>query len=155
MTAKLPIHGAELPETGSRAKVAAVPDSVAASWKSALEKAHCGLATPERLVELTDLQIRRDQAMAASLIEVDRALGGGAVLLAGSAHVRRDRSVARYLPEGSSLAVAILEVTEATDAKAYLPASIGSGPVFDYVWFTPADGLEGTCQRLRKKGLIQ
>jgi uncharacterized iron-regulated protein len=152
LAAKLPFVGAELPD---RTDVAAkdVSAAVIASWKGSLEKAHCGLADAARMTELTQLQIRRDQAMALSLVEANQNYSSGALLIAGSAHVRRDRSVPLYLPE-SSVALAMLEVGAALDAKAYLPESISSGPVFDYIWFTPSETKESTCDRLRSKGLI-
>ena len=58
-------------------------------------------------------------------------------------------------PAGSAIAVAMIEVTSSQDAKTYVPASIGTAPPFDYLWFTPAQEAETTCERLRKKGLVK
>jgi uncharacterized iron-regulated protein len=155
LTAKLPVFGAELDDSTPKPDGQTPPPEVVASWHQSLDVAHCGLADPARLQELTDLQWHRDQAMAKSLVDADAATGSaGAVLVAGSAHVRKDRGVARYLPPAASTAVALIEVGEATDAKTYLPKAIATGAVFDYIWFTPSTTTESTCDRLRKKGLL-
>ena len=155
LTAKLPVYGAELDDSKPKPEGQTPPAEVIDSWHQALDVAHCGLADAARLQELTDLQWHREQAMAKSLLDADAATGSaGAVLVAGSAHVRKDRGVSRYLPMAASTSVALIEVGEARDAKSYLPKAIAAGAVFDYIWFTPTTTIESTCDRLRKKGQL-
>ncbi len=100
LAAQLPVFGAEIDDRAPKDDGAKPPPEVGDSWHQSLDTAHCGLADPARLKELTNLQWRRDQTMAKSIVSADAANGSrGAVLIAGSAHVREDRGVARYLPE--------------------------------------------------------
>lgn len=156
LSAKLPIRGAELPADLLAATSDSVPAEIAASWRASLQKAHCGLAEPVKLESLTKLQWRRDQAMAKSLIDAEAATKlFGAVLIAGSAHVRKDRSVSTHLPPSTATAVALLEVTDEQKPAAYLPVVTSTSAAFDYIWFTPAESVESTCERLKKNGLIK
>ena len=88
---------------------------------------------------------------------------GRALLLAGLAHIRRDRSVPRHMGAflkgpGDMLVIALRDVTTGkTKPDSYMPKSInGKTAPYDLIWFTPPKSSgPGTCERLKAKGLLQ
>ncbi len=167
-TAKLPLIGADLPEAeqnkikkmGHREQPK--DTSILTSWKMSMKAAHCNLLGELGLTNMALLQWQRDQAMAAALLHgAERE--GRALLLAGLAHIRRDRSVPRYVGAlfdgpGDMLAIALMDVA-AGKAKpnSYMPKSInGKTAPYDLIWFTPPKSRgPSTCKRLKAKGLLQ
>jgi hypothetical protein len=81
------------------------------------------------------------------------AAGDGAVLIAGSGHVRTDRGVPIYLraraASASIAALAPLEVREGWTRPEDYAAAFGGTLPFDWVWFTPGMGDGDPCARLR------
>jgi uncharacterized iron-regulated protein len=77
--------------------------------------------------------------MARSL--ADGATAGGAVLIAGAGHVRRDRGVPAHLataaPGAVVASVALVEVADGAERPADYAARWGGTVPFDHVWFTP------------------
>lgn len=118
-----------------------------------LSASHCG-HLPERLLAPMALaQHGRDAQMARVM---SRTGDGGAVLIAGSGHARRDRGVPHYLslhaPGASIVSLALLEVeAQRVDAAAYVPAGPDGAAPFDFVWFTPRASDEDPCAAFRAK----
>ena len=119
---------------------------------------HCGELPEAMLRPLVLAQRARDAQLALRTSQAARQ--GGAILVAGDGHARRDRGVPAWLireqPDRSLVAVGHLEVTaERTHPDDYAADFAGRLP-FDFVIFTPAAGREDPClelrQRMRGKG---
>lgn len=149
----------ELPPAVLGLDVPLLPEQRAAMRTEAIE-AHCRML-PEAMIEpMVGVQIAKDARMAGTLIE-GAALSStdGAVLIAGSGHVRRDRGVpfhlAHRVPAAPTLAIAFFEVDRAGEAPADYAFDEetegardpgGAPPLpFDYVWFTPRVDSEDPC----------
>jgi uncharacterized iron-regulated protein len=121
-----------------------------------LRAAHCGHGDAARLERMVDVQSARDAWMAAALLTVESYPGtGGAVLVAGNEHVRRDRGVPRYVllrdPDATIASVAFVEVrADATDPRAALGLAAGAAAPYDFVWFTPRSDDRDPCERFRR-----
>jgi hypothetical protein len=119
-----------------------------------LADAHCGHAPAGVIESMVAVQRARDAHMAWRLVSAGGP--GGAVLIAGAGHVRRDRgvpaTVARLEPGASVASLAFLEVsTGATDPDAYAVRSSGRRALpYDYVWFTPRREETDPCERFRR-----
>lgn len=126
-----------------------LPPAVRARMATEIDEAHCGYAPPAMVERMIDVQLARDAHMAHRLA---RAGGSdGAVLIAGYAHVRRDRGVpvflARAAPGAEIASLAFLEVHPGrTVPEAYAPD--GALP-FDYVWFTPRHDDTDPCEKFK------
>lgn len=110
-----------------------------------IREGHCGYAREEMLDGMIAVQRARDAQMAERLAAAD---GDGAVLIAGSGHVRKDRGVPAFLtalrPGARVASVAFVEVlADAPAPEAY------AMPV-DYLWFTPRFDPVDPCERFRK-----
>jgi uncharacterized iron-regulated protein len=127
-----------------------------ADWPAARENAlreeifesHCR-ALPEKFSPAIALAQRaRDAALALAL----GAASGGAVLIAGNGHVRRDLGVPLYLPAGSAaLSVGFLESrAQDTDPRAYARGAQGEA-AYDYIWFTAPQPRPDPCEKFRKR----
>ena len=126
-----------------------LPDGGEAALARELHDAHCGHIPWERMDGMVLAQRARDATLADGMLA---AAVDGAVLIAGTAHVRTDRGVPAYLraraPGASIAAVAPLEVREEwTRPRHYAAAYEGRLP-FDWVWFTPRMGDRDSCGRL-------
>jgi uncharacterized iron-regulated protein len=116
-----------------------VPDDVRQRLATDIRDGHCGML-PERAIEpFVVVQRARDAHMAAAMREAG---GDGAVLIAGTGHVRRDVGVPRLLPENETRSVAFVEVR--TDMTAPPTMAV------DYVWLTPRMDDRDPCERFRK-----
>lgn len=127
------------------------PAGVEAELLAGLKDSHCG-ALPERaFAGMLRVQRLWDAWMADSMLAAARAdKASGAILIAGSGHVREDRAVPwqlRARGAGDSFTLALVEVAAgrdlATDYPAFDPA------LFDFVWFTPRVDDEDPCGELR------
>jgi uncharacterized iron-regulated protein len=78
--------------------------------------------------------------MAAAMREAG---GDGAVLIAGTGHVRHDMGVPRLLPESETVSVGFIEVRAEMTAPPAVPV--------DYVWMTPRMDDRDPCERFRKQ----
>ena len=97
-----------------------------------IDEAHCGFAPDDLLPAMASVQRGRDAQMADRLVAIKGR--GQSVLIAGSAHVRRDWGVPYYLqrlaPDARVVSIALREVDERlTELPVTLP--------YDFVWFTP------------------
>jgi uncharacterized iron-regulated protein len=119
----------------------------ATAIEAAVRDGHCG-KLPERVVpRMAAAQRARDAVMADALLA--RA-SGGAVLIAGNGHVRRDLGVPVYLaaraPQGGVLVVGILEVAaDLVRPGDYVVPAAGEVPQFDFVAFTPRTSRPDPC----------
>ncbi len=109
-----------------------------------MEALHCGQLPPAFLGPMVLSQRARDAQLAAALHT--GATGGGAVLVTGAEHARRDRGVGLFLrvsgiPPDQIASVALREV----EPQATEPAEYGGTP-YDYLVFTPATRREDPCR---------
>ncbi len=118
-----------------------------------IEASHCGYANERMVAAMIDAQQRRDDAMARV---VDQAsTPGGAVLVAGFGHARRDLGVPLYLLERAPglrvVSIGFLEVIPGlTTAPEYAGALGVERLPFDYVVFTPRADDEDPCEKFRE-----
>jgi uncharacterized iron-regulated protein len=104
-----------------------------------LRASHCGHLPEDLVAPMALAQHVRDARMALSLSE--RAMANGAVLIAGAGHTRNDRGVPRFLPPGTSLSVAFVEI----DAKELRPEAYEQSKNHDFVYFTPSIPTDDPC----------
>jgi uncharacterized iron-regulated protein len=117
-----------------------LPDPLATSLKDELAASHCGDISSATVDGMFRVQRARDATMADRLAATSGA--GGGILIAGAAHVRKDRGVPWYLrrlrPQASIASLAFLEAgTELDSGLANLP--------FDFVWFTETADTSDPC----------
>ena len=99
--------------------VAAVPADILAAQAAAIQASHCGQVDVASARRMAQAQVARDQFMARQLVAH---AAGGAVLLAGNGHVRKDLGVPRWLPpelQARSRVIGFLEADAASDAAAF------------------------------------
>ncbi len=128
--------------------------SVLNSLKDELNKSHCNALPYSALNSMSNVQRYRDAILADSLIKASRPYG--AVLIAGNGHIRSDRGVpyyiARRIKNPNLITLATLEVSAGEKSPDdYLPATAGTKPVYDYIWFTPAKNRKDPCLAFKKK----
>jgi uncharacterized iron-regulated protein len=93
-----------------------VPEAMLAAHAQAIEASHCGQVGGDLARRMALAQVARDQAMARALVPH---AARGAVLLAGSGHVRTDIGVPPWLPpalRAQAWAVGVVEQGDATRA---------------------------------------
>ena len=117
-----------------------LPDDVRERLATQIRDGHCGQLPVRAIEPFIVVQRARDGHMAAALREAG---GGGAVLIAGTGHVRRDMGVPRLLPEGETASVAFIEVRPGMTGPPVIPV--------DYVWITPRMDDHDPCERFRKE----
>ncbi len=119
-------------------------------YSRGMRKAHCGLISEARVLELAERQILRDQAMASALLQSsDNA--DGAVLIAGSSHTRISVAIPSWLPEGEVVSIALRETI--LSEKEFL-SEVESGNFqthedYRFVWFTPKSDQTSFCDKLK------
>lgn len=126
------------------ARISAVTfdDAQEKSLVDELFAAHCGHLPGDFLAPMAMVQHARDALFATKM----QAGEGGAVLLAGKGHTRGDRGVPRFLPLGSFVSIALVEV----DPARTRPAEYEELATHDYVYFaTPAPADEDPCEAFR------
>lgn len=115
-----------------------------------IREAHCGHAPEAALARMVDVQRAWDAQLASSLVAAATGAntGGGAILIAGNEHVRRDRGAPRRLaqlaPDARIATLGLIEIDPLDPSD--LPDA--SAP-FDYVWLTPRLDLEDPCEAYR------
>lgn len=152
----LPVVAANLPSRVTKALVFNPGATLPADVQGALDRtplsgaanaelskelgdSHCGHVPAEFIAPMALAQRARDAQLAISLSQHRTA--DGAVLVAGSGHVRNDRAVPAYLrmlsPEASVKSVVFVEV----DVDETLPRS----PIHDFYVFTPGIERKDLC----------
>jgi uncharacterized iron-regulated protein len=130
----------------------ALPD-VEAAMRREMAESHCGLVPDEMLEPMVLVQRTRDALLAARLHE-GASRGHGALLVAGTGHVRRDRAVPAQLARVygiESLSVGLLEArASAPTPEEYVQGFGAKRLPFDYVWFTPRANDIDHCAELRE-----
>jgi uncharacterized iron-regulated protein len=126
------------------------PAALQAALTTEIRDAHCGHFPADRVDGMVLAQRARDSALAESLL----AGSDGAVLIAGTGHVRNDRGVPSYLrlrvPAATIATLAPLEVQERWTQPSDYAAAYGGALPFDWVWFTPRMDDEDPCARFRQ-----
>lgn len=130
------------------------PPATRAAMAQEIRGAHCGQAPDTMLDKMVDTQWARDARMAEALARAGRR--DGAVLIAGTGHVRRDRGVpahlARHAPGMAVASVALLEVDAQLTAPAEYAARWDGGRLpFDYLWFTPRVDDVDPCEKFKQQ----
>jgi uncharacterized iron-regulated protein len=128
-----------------------LPDGRQAALTEEIHRVHCGMVPAERLEGMVLAQRARDAMLADSMLTGER---DGAVLIAGTGHVRTDRGVPFYLRaranDAKIAAVAPIEVREGwTRPEQYGTAYEDGRLPFDWVWFTPRMDDGDPCARVR------
>ena len=118
-----------------------------------LYQAHCELMPRDAMTPLLNVQRARDAVFAEHMLA--GSVDDGALLIAGTGHVRRDIGVPVFLathqPDVRITTVAFLEVQDdVLDPTNYAAGFSASVLPFDYVWFTPRANDEDHCAKLRK-----
>jgi len=119
-----------------------------------LRSSHCGHASPKTIEKMILVQRARDAQMARQLAKVKG--DGGAVLITGAFHVRKDQGVPPYLAKtsekGGAVSLAFVEVRDdATDPGEYAAFFGADRLPFDYVWFTPRVDDDDPCEKFAKQ----
>lgn len=162
----LPLAGADLSRSATREIVSAGLESLGTDRVKALAldeplapvhmqamradivTSHCGHARARLIEGMIAAQRARDAWLADGLVA--HASRDGAVLIAGSGHVRNDFAAPAYLrrraPQKTMASLAFTEVDRSKTApENYVTANTGERPVFDYLWFTPRSQSEHPC----------
>ena len=143
------------PAVATQLKLGAGPSpATRAAMAQEIRESHCGHAPEGALDKMVDTQWARDARMAEALARAGAR--DGAVLVAGTGHVRRDRGVpahlARHAPGTSVASVALLEVDAKLTAPVEYAARWDGGPLpFDYVWFTPRIDDVDPCEKFKQQ----
>jgi len=130
-----------------------VPKAWRQRLKERIRRAHCDLLPEEALPRMVDVQLARDAHLARALAQA--AGPGGAVLIAGAGHVRRDGAVPTWLQRrgipGTVASVALVEVASGgADPRQELLEHLGGWIPYDWAWFTPEHPREDPCERVRR-----
>ena len=123
-----------------------------AAMEAEMRDSHCGRLPDRALRAMVRAQRARDAQMAERLVAGQR---DGAVLIAGTGHVRTDRGVPTYLamraPGTAVASVAFVEVAADRTALADYAERFGGRRLpFDYVWFTVRADDVDPCTRFRE-----
>jgi uncharacterized iron-regulated protein len=126
----------------------------AASLKE-IEEAHCGAIPKSAFGGMAYAQRYRDASLADALLKASNR-HGGAVLIAGTTHVRTDRGVPWYIhrrePQKKVVSVTFVEVEDGNaDAQSYVPRDPDGRPATDYLVFTAAIARGDPCAKMRAK----
>lgn len=129
-----------------------VPEDVRAAMAEEIRDSHCGHAPEPMVSAMVAVQRARDAQMAEAMLTAPGS--DGAVLIAGTGHVRNDRGVPTFLrrivPDMRTASVAFLEVNPKRPKVEGYAERFEQRLPFDYVWFTPAVDDEDPCEQFRK-----
>jgi uncharacterized iron-regulated protein len=172
IAAQMPIHGANVARgelmalARSRSagawqrRIAAAPWGTPedAAMRQTIVESHCGALPDDAIPAIAFAQRIRDAAMAEAVASAARETGG-AVLLAGNGHVRRDIGAPRYLqpaeiPAGAAdiVSVAFVEATAEDMRSPDFPRRlVVEQAAYDYLWFTPEAARPDPCETLKNR----
>lgn len=133
----------------------ALPASLSESLTAELVASHCNLLPKEAVSPMARVQIARDHTMARALLASN---DDGAILIAGSGHVRRDRGVPFQLDkieagtDQESLSIGLLEVSPKNQSVTDYNLTNEQGvPLYDFVVFTPKFDITDHCIAMREQ----
>lgn len=142
----------------------ALPSDQEAALRREIVESHCNLLPDSMTGPMVMVTRVKDAVMAESMIRgASRPGTEGAVLIAGSGHVRADRGVPWYLadlaPGAGAATLGLVEVAAGTSDPALYAARFGAETLpFDFVWFTPpvdtldpCDAYAGQLERARDR----
>ncbi len=155
LTRQLPLIGTNLNEhqmmkimMGGEGMVGLPPDwtkEMSEEMQSRVEKGHCDMLPKDMVAPMAQAQIRRDQALAESLVEAHHSTKGPVILLAGNGHLRNDLAVPFWLrefdPHATIVSIAVME--QGNDDNEPLSA-------FDAVYLVKAQDRKDPCEELKK-----
>ncbi len=167
LDAGLPVLAANIPETEAKAMARRkpidpdrvgelgldrpLPAPLHRALADEIRSSHCDMLPEAAVSPMLMAQRAKDGSMARAIAKAAMAPDtDGAVLIAGSGHVRNDRGVPQALswaaPGARSFSVAFIEAhPETTDPAAYAELYGESAMPFDAVWFTARMGGEDPC----------
>lgn len=119
-----------------------------------IRNSHCGYGSEQSVNRMVEVQRARDAQMAQRLVK--GSTGDGAVLIAGSGHVRNDYGVPIYLaagaPDKQVISIAFSEVAERQpEPQHYAQPAPGRRAPFDYLWFTPRIDDDDPCEKFKSQ----
>ena len=118
-----------------------VPSGINSAQEREIASGHCNALPPAALAPMARAQIARDAFMA---LKIDERKAGGAILLAGNSHVRRDIGVPRWLrPDSTVYVVGYLEAP--ADG-----ATAANRARYDHAVITPAAERPDPCAAFLK-----
>lgn len=118
-----------------------------------IAEGHCNMLPETAIKPMIMVQRARDAYLAKSAQVA--AQSGGAVLIAGSGHVRKDWAVPSFIrtkmPDAAILSVALFEVDpERPSPSDYVEALAGLEAPYDFIYFTPKSDLTDHCAEMAK-----
>ncbi|HSH48499.1 MAG TPA: ChaN family lipoprotein [Halomonas sp.] len=114
-----------------------------------LYESHCGQLPRDSLDSMRQVQLARDQQMAA-VLERYAVPGRVGVMLTGGIHARPDLGIPRWLAL-PSVSVLMVMVDGDSDPSSYLPDGLPGRRAADYLLFTSALEDKDYCKGLREK----
>ena len=126
------------------------PEIVEALAKE-INEGHCNMLPDRAVKPMIMVQRARDALMAKVVAEATPK--DGAVLIAGSGHVRKDWAVPSFIrhnaPDASIVSIAFFEVDpERITASDYAESIAGLGKPYDFIYFTPKADLVDRCAEM-------
>jgi uncharacterized iron-regulated protein len=123
---------------------APVDETVRDAMAAEIIASHCNQLPRAAADPMAFAQRARDAVMADALLQVP---SGGAVLIAGNGHVRRDRAVPEHIRRrAAERTVQVLSLVEVQDGVLTPAAALGTeGITADFLWFTPRVDDEDPC----------
>lgn len=114
---------------------------------------HCNMLPETAVKPMIMVQLARDAQMAKAMLAAPEK--DGAVLIAGSGHIRKDWAVPSFirqsLPSASIASVAFLEVDpERSSPSDYAETIAGLEEPYDFIYFTPKADLIDRCAEMAK-----
>ncbi|MBE0505677.1 MAG: ChaN family lipoprotein [Marinospirillum sp.] len=128
---------------------AALTRAQAEALDALIDQGHCGMLPAERLPAMRQVQLFRDQVMAATLAAV-QLQGRVGLMQAGAVHTRRDIGIPRWLPDGMEYSsLWLVQVNQHQQPEEYLAAGVDGIPITDYIYFTPAIPAVDYCEAFK------
>lgn len=130
-----------------------MPADLETSLLAELKGSHCGMMPEAALPAMVNVQRAKDGSMADALLKTEP--NSGAVLIAGTGHIRKDRGVPAVLAaflSAPTIAIGLLEVAEDARTFADFETSNEQGDaLYDYVIFTPKFDITDPCVEMREQ----
>lgn len=147
---------------GSSAELAALSAQALETLEADIVESHCGHAPKSMVDAMIAAQRRRDAAIAGVVVDAlgpaahgaAEREGGGAVVICGFGHARKDYGVpvalGELLPKARVVSIGLLEVVPGVAAPGEYATLLHAGRLpFDYVLFTPRASDEDPCEKFR------